>query len=101
MTDTNLAVTLNKGHGARPSTSGFVGVSFDKRTGRWQASVTLTDRSRKFVGRARTPAEAAALRDAFVAEHRVVDPRTVAAHIAIAAFDAVRATSPLFAGEGA
>ena len=96
----SLAVSLNtKRRGARVNASGYVGVSVVKSMSRWQAIVTLSNGKRKLVGRASTAAAAAALRTAFIAEHGVADPRTVAADIAIAAFDAVRATSPLFNGE--
>ncbi|MFM0088958.1 hypothetical protein PQR46_18785 [Paraburkholderia sediminicola] len=71
----SMAVSVNLARrGARVNSSGHVGVSFDKRTGRYQANVTLADGKRKFVGRAPTAAEAAALRTAFIAEHGTADP---------------------------
>lgn len=76
------AVSINaKRRGARPNTSGFVGVSLDRHTGRWQAYVTLSNGARKFVGRGKTPAEAAVLRAQFIAEHGIADPKAKAATV--------------------
>lgn len=70
-----MAVSINaKRRGARANSSGHVGVSFDKRTGRYQANVTLANGKRKFVGRAPTAAEAAALRIAFIEQHGTAAP---------------------------
>lgn len=96
-----LAVSSNKRRGGRKSKVGFSGVYFHKASGKWSAMVNLANGTRKHVGLGETPADAAALRAAFIAEHGVADPRDVAVDAAMAAFDAVRTTSPLFAGEGA
>ena len=61
--------------GGRQNASGHVGVYFHRRTGRWAAMVNLVSRERKHVGLADTPAEAAALRDDYIAKHGTVDPR--------------------------
>lgn len=77
----SMALSPNAAHGGRPSSSGFVGVAFDRRTGRWQSYVTLATGKRKFVGRAPTAAEAAALRVAFIAKHGIADSRANAATV--------------------
>lgn len=75
----SMALSPIAAHGGRPSSSGFVGVAFDKRTGCWQSYVTLATGKRKFVGRAPTVVAAVALRAAFIAEHGYIDPRAKAA----------------------
>ena len=81
VTDTNFAVNPNKGRGARPSTSGFVGVSLHKPTGRWMAYVTLANGKRKNLKRHATAAEAADARAAFIAEHGTAAPQPMAATV--------------------
>lgn len=77
-----MVVSLNKKRrGARANSSGHVGVSFDRRTSRWQASVTLSSGVRKFIGRAPTPEGAAALRAAFISEHGVAAAQSKAATV--------------------
>ncbi|WP_218000417.1 AP2 domain-containing protein [Paraburkholderia heleia] len=72
------AVTPTKGHGARPNSSGFVGVSLHKPTGRWLAYVTLANGKRKNLKRHATAAEAAAARAEYIAEYGVADPLPLA-----------------------
>lgn len=74
MTDSNikpdpLAVSSYKPRGGNPSKT--PGVTFDKRTGRWQVHVNLATGKKKFVGRGDTPEAALALRTAFIAKHGV------------------------------
>lgn len=86
------AVTPTKGHGARRNTSGHVGVSLHKPTGRWLAYVTLANGKRKNLKRHATAAEAAAARTAYIAEYGVADH----AEVAMRGFDAVRASTGVF-----
>jgi hypothetical protein len=76
-----LAVSANKRRGGRKSTSGFSGVYFHKTSGKWSAMVNLANGTRKHVGLAETPAEAAALRDAFIQTHGVATPKSKAATV--------------------
>jgi hypothetical protein len=82
VTDSNLkpsllAVSSNKAKGGNPSKT--PGVTFDKRTGRWQVHVNLATGKKKFVGRGKTPNEAVALRADFIAKHGYADPLPKAA----------------------
>lgn len=71
----SATVTPTKGHGARPNSSGFIGVSLHKPTGRWIAYVTLSNGKRKNLKRHATAADAAAARAEYIAEYGVADPR--------------------------
>jgi hypothetical protein len=79
--NTSLAVSSNKPFGGPQSKSGFPGVSFHKASGKWIALVSLATGKRKHVGLGATPAEAAALRAAFIAEHGIADLRVDAATV--------------------
>jgi hypothetical protein len=77
-----LAVSGNKPFGGKAK-SDFPGVHFHKASGKWCSMVVLAERNangrhkRKHVGLADTPAEAAALRTAFVAANGVAAPTEV------------------------
>lgn len=75
----SAAVTPTKGHGARPNSSGFVGVSLHKPTGRWLAYVTLSNGKRKNLKRHATAEAASAARDAYIREHGVAATQPKAA----------------------
>lgn len=69
-----LAVSSNERRGGRKSKVGFSGVYFHKASGKWSAMVNLANGTRKHVGLGKTPAEAAALRAAFIATHGTAAP---------------------------
>ncbi|WP_181885627.1 AP2 domain-containing protein [Trinickia dinghuensis] len=70
----HTSVSGNRPRGARPNRSGFVGVHFHKRTGKWTAQVTLVDSKRAHVpGLYQTPEAANAAREAFIAARGVAD----------------------------
>ncbi|MFL9994321.1 hypothetical protein PQR34_28945 [Paraburkholderia sediminicola] len=75
--NTSLAVSGIKAKGGCPSTSNFVGVSYEKSRGTWKAYAQLATGKRKNIGRAPTAAEAAALRAEFIATHGVAAPSEV------------------------
>ena len=72
--NTSLVLSSNKAQGARPNTSGFVGVAYDKSRSQWLAYVQLSTKKRKNLGRHPTVEAAAAVRAAFIAEHGTASP---------------------------
>jgi AP2 domain/HNH endonuclease len=49
----------------RNNTSGYIGVTFDKQTGRWRAQVQVNGKNHN-IGRFDTPEQAAKARDAYI-----------------------------------